>query len=211
VIDGGVEYIVSLGTTGEASVLDEQEKNSIVKYTYLKVKKRVPVVVGIGGNNTKALIRELETFQLDNAAAVLSVTPYYTKPSQEGIIAHYKALAKASPKPIILYNVPSRTGRNLDAQTTIRIANEIENVAGIKEASGDVAQCMKILRDKPQDFLVLSGDDALTLPLMACGIHGIISVAANAFPKEFSNMVRLCMKGNFEKSKTAKRYADRSL
>jgi 4-hydroxy-tetrahydrodipicolinate synthase len=151
----------------------------------------VPLVVGIGGNNTRALIKDLETFPLDKAVAVLSASPYYSKPSQEGIYQHYKALAEASPKPILLYNVPGRTGRNMEVATTIRLANEVENIAGIKEACNNMMQVMQVLRDRPEDFLVVSGDDDLVLPELSCGIDGVISVAANCFPKDFSNMVRL--------------------
>lgn len=201
VIDGGVEYIVTLGTTGETPTLDKQEKTSIAKYTYLKVNNRVPVVVGIGGNNTKEQVADLESFPLEEATAVLSASPYYSKPSQEGLFQHYKALAKASPKPLLLYNVPGRTGRNLAAQTTIRLANEVENIGGIKEATDDMAQCMKILRDRPEDFLVVSGDDALILPQMACGMDGVISVAANALPKYFTEMVRMGLRGDFKEAK----------
>jgi 4-hydroxy-tetrahydrodipicolinate synthase len=161
----------------------------------------VPVVVGIGGNNTAELLQELASFPLDKAAAVLSASPYYSKPSQEGLFLHYKALAEASPKPLLLYNVPGRTGRNLSAATTIRLAHEVKNVAGIKEASGDMAQCMEILRDKPDDFLVVSGDDALAFPQIACGMEGVISVAANGFPREFSDMVRLALKGDLRGTK----------
>jgi 4-hydroxy-tetrahydrodipicolinate synthase len=201
VIDGGVEYIVTLGTTGEVPVLDKQEKTSIAKYTYLKVNKRVPVVVGIGGNNTRDLVNDLHTFPLEEATAVLSSSPYYSKPSQEGLYQHYKALAKESPKPILLYNVPGRTGRNVTAQTTIRLAKEVENIAGIKEATDDMGQCMKILRDRPEDFLVVSGDDALVLPQIACGMDGVISVASNALPKYFTEMVRMCLRGEFKEAK----------
>lgn len=201
VIDGGVNYVVSLGTTGETPTLSKKEKINIVEYTYQRVNNRVPVVVGIGGNDTYELINELKTFPLDRAIAVLSASPYYSKPSQEGIFSHYKALAEASPRPIILYNVPGRTGRNMTAETTIRLAKEVENIAGIKEASGDMAQCIQILRDKPDQFLVVSGDDALGLPQMACGMEGIISVAANALPKDFSTMIRYCLKGDFEAAK----------
>jgi 4-hydroxy-tetrahydrodipicolinate synthase len=201
VINGGVEYIVTLGTTGETPTLHKFEKTDIIKFTYKKVDKRVPVVVGMGGNNTKELLQELGTFPLDEATAVLSASPYYSRPSQEGLYQHFKALAKESPKPIILYNVPARTGRNITAATTIRLANEVENIAGIKEASGDIAQCMQILRDAPENFVVVSGDDALALPQIACGMKGVISVAANAYPKEFSQMVRLCLSGDFAKAK----------
>jgi 4-hydroxy-tetrahydrodipicolinate synthase len=201
VIAGGVEYIVTLGTTGETPTLDKQEKTSIAKYTYLKVDKRVPVVVGIGGNNTKELVHDLETFPLEDATAVLSASPYYSKPSQEGLYQHYKVLAAASPKPLLLYNVPGRTGRNLAAQTTLRLAKEVENIAGIKEATDDMAQCMKILRDRPEDFLVVSGDDALVLPQIACGMDGVISVAANALPQYFTEMVRMSLRGEFKEAR----------
>lgn len=201
VITGGVEYVVTLGTTGETPTLSKEEKKQIALFTYEKVAGRVPVVVGIGGNNTAELLQELGSFPLDKATAVLSASPYYSKPSQEGLFLHYKALAEASPKPLLLYNVPGRTGRNLTAATTIRLAREVKNVAGVKEASGDMAQCMEILRDKPDDFLVVSGDDALALPQIACGMDGVISVAANSFPKDFSDMVRLSLKGDLRAAK----------
>lgn len=200
-INGGIEYVITLGTTGETPTLDKQEKLDIVNYTFEKVAGRVPVVVGIGGNNTSELINDLHHFPLDKAIAVLSASPNYNKPSQEGIFQHYKSLAQESPKPIILYNVPGRTGRNMTAATTLRLAHEIQNIAGMKEASGDILQGMQILRDRPKDFLVVSGDDALALPQLACGMDGVISVAANAFPKEFSEMVRLCLKNNFPAAK----------
>lgn len=199
-IKGGVEYLITLGTTGETSTLDKQEKLDIVNYTFEKVAGRVPVVVGIGGNNTAELINDLHKFPLDKAIAVLSASPNYNKPSQEGIYQHYKALAAASPKPILLYNVPGRTGRNMTAETTLRLA-QLPNIAGMKEASGDMAQCMQLLRDMPEDFLLVSGDDGLALPLIACGMHGVISVAANAFPAEFSEMIRLCLKHDFTAAK----------
>jgi 4-hydroxy-tetrahydrodipicolinate synthase len=201
VIAGGVEYVVTLGTTGETPTLSKEEKKQIALYTFEKVAGRVPVVVGIGGNNTAEVLHELATFPLDKAAAVLSASPSYSKPSQEGLFQHYAALAAVSPKPLLLYNVPGRTGRNLSAATTIRLAREVGNIAGIKEASGDMAQCMEILRDKPDDFLVVSGDDALALPQIACGMEGVISVAANGFPKEFSNMVRLALNEDFKGAK----------
>lgn len=201
VIDGGAEYLVTLGTTGETPVLNNKEKVELINYTYEKARNRVPVIVGIGGNDTADLISDLENFPLDESVAILSASPYYNKPSQEGIFQHYKAIAEVSPKPIILYNVPGRTGRNMTAQTTLRIANEVDNVAGIKEASGDMAQCMQILRDRPEEFLVVSGDDALALPQIACGMDGVISVAANCFPKKFTEMVRLSLKGDFAAAK----------
>lgn len=200
-ISGGVEYLVTLGTTGETPTLDKQEKLDIVNYTFDKVAGRVPVIVGIGGNNTAELVKDLHKFPLDKALAVLSASPNYNKPSQEGIYQHYKVLAAESPKPILLYNVPGRTGRNMTAETTLRLAAE-PNIAGMKEASGDMAQCMQLLRDLPEDFLLVSGDDALALPQLACGMHGVISVAANAFPAEFSTMVRHCLKQHFTAAKT---------
>jgi 4-hydroxy-tetrahydrodipicolinate synthase len=192
-----VEYLVMLGTTGETPVLSNSEKIAILEYTYEKIDNQIPIVVGIGGNDTADLIHDLTQFPLNKATAILSASPYYNKPSQEGIFQHYKMVAASSPLPIILYNVPGRTGRNMSAATTLRIANEIPNVIGIKEASGDMAQCMQILRDRPKDFLVLSGDDALALPQLACGMEGVISVAANAFPLEFGNMVRACLKNDY--------------
>ncbi|MCZ2223501.1 MAG: 4-hydroxy-tetrahydrodipicolinate synthase [Chitinophagales bacterium] len=197
IIDGGINFIVTLGTTGETPVLDKQEKLDIVHYTFEKVNNRVPIVVGIGGNNTQAVIKDIEQYPLDKAAAVLSASPYYSKPSQEGIFQHYKALAKVSPKPILIYNVPGRTGRNVSAATTIRLANEVENIGGIKEASDDMNQCMQILRDRPDHFLVVSGDDALVMPQLACGMDGVISVAANCFPKDFAAMIQYGLKEDF--------------
>jgi 4-hydroxy-tetrahydrodipicolinate synthase len=200
-IDGGVEYLVTLGTTGETPTLDKQEKLDIANYTFEKVAGRVPVVIGIGGNNTAELVNDLHKFPVEKAAAVLSASPSYNKPSQEGIFQHYKVLAQESPKPILLYNVPGRTGRNMTAATTLRLAQEVPNIAGMKEASGDMTQCMEILRDMPEDFLLVSGDDGIALPLIACGMSGVISVAANAFPREFSDMIRLCLKGDFAGAK----------
>ncbi len=203
VISGGVNYVVTLGTTGETPTLSKEEKKAIVLFTYDKVAGRVPVVVGIGGNNTAELISELQSFPLDKAVAVLSASPYYSKPSQEGIFQHYKALAAVSPKPILLYNVPGRTGRNMTAATTVRLAREVKNIAGIKEASGDMAQCMEMLRDAPSDFLIVSGDDSLALPQIACGMEGVISVAANSWPKAFAEMVSFSLKGDFKAAKAA--------
>jgi 4-hydroxy-tetrahydrodipicolinate synthase len=202
VIKGGVEYLVTLGTTGETPTLSRQEKISLIKFTYEKAAGRVPVVVGIGGNNTEELLHDLEEFPLDKSVAVLSASPYYSKPSQEGLFQHYRELAKVSPKPILLYNVPGRTGRNINSSTILRLAHEVDNIAGIKEASGDMAQCMQILRDKPEDFLVVSGDDALAFPQIACGMEGVISVAANSFPAKFSEMVRAALKADLKKAKS---------
>ena len=201
IIDNGAEYIVTLGTTGETPTLSKDEKTELILFTYQVVDDRVPVVVGIGGNNTLSLIKDLETFPLQKAVAILSASPYYNKPSQEGIYQHYKALAEVSPLPMILYNVPGRTGRNISAGTTLKLARDFSNIAGIKEASGDIVQCMQILKDKPGGFFVVSGDDALAMPQIACGMEGVISVAANCLPKQFSDMVRTSLKGDFAAAK----------
>ncbi|MBS1598627.1 MAG: 4-hydroxy-tetrahydrodipicolinate synthase [Bacteroidetes bacterium] len=208
VIKGGVDYVVVLGTTGETPTLSKEEKIELINFTYEHVNGRVPVVVGVGGNNTEEVVKDLEKFPLDKSIAVLSASPYYSKPSQEGLFAHYKVLAEASPKPIILYNVPARTGRNVNASTIIRLANEVENIAGIKEAGGDMVQCMQILRDRPEDFLIVSGDDVLAMSQIACGMDGVISVAANSFPDRFADMVRAALKSDF---KTAKLINDQLL
>ena len=197
VITGGVDYVVSLGTTGETPTLSADEKLDLMKFTFEKVSKRVPVVVGIGDYNTRDVVKRLETCPLEEAVAVLSVAPYYSKPSQEGIYQHYKAIAAASPKPIILYNVPGRTGRNMTAQTTLRLAHEVPNIVAMKEASGDMVQCMQILRDKPKDFIVVSGDDALALAQVACGMEGLISVAANYYAKDVSAMIKAALENNY--------------
>jgi 4-hydroxy-tetrahydrodipicolinate synthase len=181
-------------------VLSKEEKKSIIAFTYAHVNGRVPVVVGIGGNSTQEVIADLQYFPLEQATAVLSASPYYNKPSQEGIFQHYKALAAASPKPIILYNVPGRTGRNMSAATTLRLA-ALPNIVGIKEASGDMQQCIEILKDRPDHFMVVSGDDGLAMPQMACGMDGVISVAANVFPKQFSEMIRYSLAFDFTAAK----------
>nr|WP_295867641.1 4-hydroxy-tetrahydrodipicolinate synthase [uncultured Chitinophaga sp.] len=197
VIDGGVNYVVTLGTTGETPTLSADEKLDLMKFTFEKVSKRVPVVVGIGDYNTRDVVKRLEKCPLDEAAAILSVAPYYSKPTQEGIYQHYKTIAAASPKPIILYNVPGRTGRNMTADTTLRLAHDVENIVAMKEASGDMAQCMQIIQGKPDGFLVISGDDALALPQLACGMDGVISVAANYFAKDFSALVKTALENNY--------------
>lgn len=196
-IDGGIDYIVTLGTTGETPVLNRTEKQDIILHTYRVVNGRVPVVVGVGGNCTRSVLDEMKALPLSEASAILSASPYYNKPSQEGIFRHYQLLAEHAPQPIILYNVPGRTGRNMSASTVLRIANASKNVIGIKEASGDMAQCMQILKDKPAHFSVISGDDALALPQIACGMCGVISVAANAFPRHFGGMVKAALQHDF--------------
>lgn len=200
-IKGGVEYVVSLGTTGESVNLDKQEKLDILNFTIEKVAGRVPVVAGFGGNSTHAVIKEMEEFHFKGVDAILSVSPYYNKPTQEGIYQHYKAVAAAAPKPVILYNVPGRTSSNMLAATTLRLA-EVENIIGMKEASGDFNQCMQIAKNKPKDFLLVSGDDNITLGLAAYGFDGVISVVGQAFPKIFTEMVRQSLKGNFEEART---------
>lgn len=202
IINDGVNYVVVLGTTGETPTLAFQEKIDIIHYTYEKVAGRVPVVVGIGGNNTQAVINDVESYPLQKATAILSASPHYNKPTQQGIYEHYKLIAQASPKPVIIYNVPARTGSNIAADTTLRLAKEIKNIAGIKEASGNIVQCMHILQHRPEAFLVTSGEDHLTLPLITCGMDGVISVAANCFPKTFSQMVTLCLQGKFDIAQT---------
>jgi 4-hydroxy-tetrahydrodipicolinate synthase len=200
VIDNGVEYIVTLGTTGETPTLTKKEQREIVDFTAKKMNDRVPLVLGIGGNNTKEVINHFSNFSLEKITAILSSSPNYNKPSQEGIFQHYKAIAEASPLPVILYNVPGRTGSNITAETTLRLAKECENIRGIKEASGNMIQCMHILQNIPKDFLFVSGDDHISLPLVACGSKGVISVVANCFPKDFSEMMRLALKNQFQKA-----------
>lgn len=200
-LDNGVNYIVTLGTTGETPTLSKEEKKEIIHFTYEKAGNRAPVVVGVGGNNTAELIRDLESLPLDKAVAVLSACPYYSKPSQEGIFQHYKALAAATPKPIILYNVPGRTGRNMEASTTLRLAHEVPNISGIKEAANNLPQCMHILKDRPDHFLVSSGDDDLVMPQLALGMDGVISVIANCLPKQFTEMVNAGLAFDFAKAK----------
>lgn len=196
IIKGRCEYLVVLGTTGESVTLDKEEKAAVVKHVIETANKRVPVVLGMGGNNTGELLSSLEKQDFKGIDAILSVSPYYSKPSQRGIYQHYKAIAEASPVPVILYNVPGRTASNMLPETTIQLASDFKNIIGIKEASGNIEQCMKIIKNRPKDFLVISGDDALTLPIVACGGDGVISVVANAFPKGFSEMTRLAMQGD---------------
>lgn len=201
IISGGVQYVVAMGTTGETPVLSKEEKTAIINFTYNHVNGRVPVVVGVGGNDTAGVVKDLQSLPLDKATAVLSASPYYNKPSQEGIYQHYKVIAAASPKPVILYNVPGRTGRNMEASTTLRLFREVKNIIGIKEAANNMVQCMDILKERPEGFLVLSGDDDLALPQMACGMNGVISVVANALPNDFSEMIRLCLKQDYKSAK----------
>jgi 4-hydroxy-tetrahydrodipicolinate synthase len=199
-IAGGLDYLVTLGTTGESVVLSDEEKIEVFNCTVKKVNGRVPIVIGIGGNDTGAVIKSFGKFDLSKVVAILSVSPYYNKPSQEGLYQHYMALADAAPKPILLYNVPGRTGRNMTAATTLRLASH-PNIAGIKEAVSELTQMIAILKDRPSDFLVVSGDDEMVMAQMACGCDGVISVAANAFAKPFSDMIRFAMAGDFSMAK----------
>jgi 4-hydroxy-tetrahydrodipicolinate synthase len=200
-IDNGVNYIVFLGTTGEAVTLSDDERNAVMNFAVEIVDGRVPVVIGIGGNNTRQIINTMQCISFDGIDAVLSVSPYYNKPQPNGLFYHYKEIAAVCPVPIIIYNVPGRTASNIDSDTTLRIAHEISNVIAVKEASKDLEQCARIIKDKPEDFLVISGNDELTLPFMALGGDGVISVIANAFPAEFSEMVRLCLDNRFDKAR----------
>lgn len=199
-IAGGLDYLVSLGTTGESVVLSDEEKIEVFNCTVKKVNGRVPIVIGIGGSDTAAVIKSFSKFDLTKVVAILSVTPYYNKPSQEGLFQHYVALADLATKPILLYNVPGRTGRNMTAATTLRLASH-PNIAGIKEAVSELTQMIAILKDRPSNFLVVSGDDEMVMAQMACGCDGVISVAANAFPKPFSDMIGFAMAGDFSMAK----------
>jgi 4-hydroxy-tetrahydrodipicolinate synthase len=201
IISGGVEYLVSLGTTGETATLSKKEKQEIWEFTIKTVAGRVPLVAGIGGNNTAEIVDTLEHFNPAGFDAILSVSPYYNKPTQEGIYQHYKAISAASPLPIILYNVPGRTGSMVSAETILKLAKECENIIAVKEASANFDQFNKIAAEKPAGFMLISGDDPITLPMIALGAVGVISVVGNALPKAFSTMVRMCLAGNFTEAK----------
>ncbi|MDE5744620.1 MAG: 4-hydroxy-tetrahydrodipicolinate synthase [Paramuribaculum sp.] len=201
-IKSGADYLVVLGTTAETPALSSQEKSDLKRFIADRVAGRVPLVIGCGGNNTAAVVEEVRTLDTNDFGAVLSVVPYYNKPSQEGIYQHYSAIAKASPLPIILYNVPGRTGVNMTAETTLRLAADHHNIIGIKEASGNISQMDEIIKHKHPDFLVISGDDGITFPLITLGAAGVISVIGNAFPKEFSRMVRLALDGEYDAART---------
>lgn len=196
VIEGGIEYLVVLGTTAENAVLTNEEKQLVIDTIVKANNKRLPIILGIGGNNTAAVVNELQTTDLQDIDAVLSVSPYYNKPTQEGIYQHFKAIAEASPKPIVVYNVPGRTASNILPETIIRLATDFENIIAVKEAAGDMVQAMRLIKDVPKDFLVISGDDMITLPMVFAGGAGVISVIGQGYPKEFSEMVRLGLAGN---------------
>ena len=197
-LDNGADFFCILATTGETPCLTKDEKQKIKDLVVSTVKGRVPILMGCGGNNTAAVVEELKTGDFRGIDGVLSVCPYYNKPSQEGLYQHFKAIAAATSLPVVLYNVPGRTGVNLKAETTVRLARDCENIVAIKEASGSLEQGDEIIKNKPKDFAVISGDDALTFPMISCGAEGVISVIGNALPKEFSRMIRLEFKGEYE-------------
>jgi 4-hydroxy-tetrahydrodipicolinate synthase len=199
-IENGIDYLVVLGTTGEVATLNKEEKQIVVETVVRANNSQIPLLLGIGGNNTAALVEELKSTDLSAFEGVLSVSPYYSKPSQEGIYQHYKALSEASPKPLIIYNVPGRTASNILPVTIQRLAEDFSNIIGVKEASGDIVQAMKLISLVPKDFLVISGDDMMTLPMVLAGGHGVISVIAQGFPSEFSQMVRAGLEKNIEES-----------
>tara|TARA_R110001583_G_scaffold412_7_gene3918 strand:- start:22960 stop:23835 length:876 start_codon:yes stop_codon:yes gene_type:complete len=195
-IDNGVNYLVVLGTTGEPATLTSEEKEEVKKTIIAANNGRLPVVLGIGGNNTMAVVDEIKTTNLSDYCAILSVSPYYNKPTQEGIYQHFKAISEASPKPIIVYNVPSRTGVNVLPRTIIRLANDFNNIVAVKEAAGDIVQSMRLIQQKPTGFLVISGDDMIALPMVLSGGSGVISVIGQGLPKGFSEMIQQGLKGN---------------
>lgn len=197
-LKGGIDYLVSLGTTGETATLTDSERKTVWQFTTEKVGGKVPLVAGIGGNNTAEIVKQIQGFQVAGYDAILSVSPYYNKPNQEGIYQHYKAIAQASALPIILYNVPGRTGSNLLPETAVRLATDFDNIIATKEASGNFDQFSKIMRDKPEGFLLISGDDPATLPMMALGAAGAISVVGNAFPSEVAKLAKYCSENNFK-------------
>ena len=197
-LDNGADFFCILATTGETPCLTKDEKQKIKDLVVSTVNGRVPILMGCGGNNTAAVVEELKTGDFRGIDGVLSVCPYYNKPSQEGLYQHFKAIAAATSLPVVLYNVPGRTGVNLKAETTVRLARDCENIVAIKEASGSLEQVDEIIKNKPKDFAVISGDDALTFPMISCGAEGVVSVIGNALPKEFSRMIRLEFKGEYE-------------
>lgn len=199
-IDGGVEYLVVLGTTAESAILSKEEKQLVIDTVVTENAGKLPLVLGVGGNNTHEVVNELKTKDLSAFKAILSVSPYYNKPTQEGIYQHFKMIAQNSPIPVILYNVPGRTASNMLPTTVIRLANDFQNIIGIKEAAGDIVQAMKLIQNKPKDFLVISGDDMITLPMVLAGGSGVISVIGEGFPKEFSEMVRLGLQGKVKEA-----------
>lgn len=208
-IKGKVEYLVVLGTTGESATVHGEEKQKVFSFVNEIVNGRLPLVAGIGGSDTRELVESFKKTDLRGYDAILSVSPYYSKPNQEGIYQHYKLLDQHTPLPIIIYNVPSRTGQNMTAETQLRIARDCKNVFATKEASGNFDQINQLIKYKPAEFMIISGDDGIALPMIACGAEGVISVVANAYPKEFSDMVRLCLQGKFAEAQSLHyRYTD---
>lgn len=201
-INEGMNYLVSLGTTGETATLSAAERKQVWEFTVKQTNGRVPLIAGIGGNNTQEIVEQLQNFDCNGFSAILSVSPYYNKPTQEGIYQHYKAIAAASKLPVILYNVPGRTGSNMSPATSIRLAQDCPNIVATKEASGSFAQFNEIMRDKPADFLLISGDDPVTLPMMSLGASGIISVVGNAYPKAVANLTKACADGDYAAART---------
>lgn len=199
---GGADFFCILATTGETPCLTAEEKTKIKELVVQRVARRVPILMGCGGNNTAAVVSELQSTDLNGVDGILSVCPYYNKPSQEGLYMHFKTIAQASKLPLVLYNVPGRTGVNMRAETTVRLARDCENIVAVKEASGNLEQVDEIIKNKPRDFDVLSGDDALTFPMVSCGAVGVISVIGNALPGEFSRMLRLEFKGEYENARS---------
>ncbi|MBR5132514.1 MAG: 4-hydroxy-tetrahydrodipicolinate synthase [Alistipes sp.] len=202
VIEGGVDYIVALGSTAETATLSLEERDRVLRYIVDRTAERVPIVAGMGSNDTRALVDQLRTFNLSNTVAILSVVPYYNKPSQEGIYQHFMAVAEASPVPVIIYNVPGRTGLNMSAETTLRLAHASDKIVAVKEACGNIEQMQKILDGRPDGFLVLSGDDGLTVELVKRGGDGVISVAANTFPEKFCRCIHKAMAGNIAEAES---------
>ena len=201
-IKGGVDFLCIMGTTAETPTLTAAEKQMLKNHLVERVAGRVPLLMGCGGNSTAAVVNELKSMDWSGIEGILSVCPYYNKPSQEGLYQHYRALAQASPLPIVLYNVPGRTGVNMTAETTLRLARDFENIVAIKEASGNITQMDDIIKNKPENFDVISGDDGITFPLITLGAVGVISVIGNALPYEFSRMVRLALRGEYESART---------
>jgi 4-hydroxy-tetrahydrodipicolinate synthase len=201
VIAGGVNYIVAMGTTGESVTLSKDEKKALVSYVVEAIDNRVPLIVGIGGNNTQEIINSVRHTNLEGVDGILSVAPYYNKPTQKGLFQHFKAIATSSPLPVILYNVPARTSCNITADTCLELAHGCENIVAVKEASGDMSQIMKIIKGKPENFSVISGDDMMTIPIIAAGGTGIISVLANAYPAQTSELVNHAIKNNFKSAR----------
>ncbi len=200
-IKGGVNYIVSMGTTGESATLSEEEKHAVISYMSDYIGDRVPLVVGIGGNNTAEVVNFINSTDFSGISAILSVAPYYNKPNQRGLYEHYKMIASTSPVPVIIYNVPSRTASNISPETCVKLARDFSNIIAVKEASGDMNQILRILRDKPDDFMVISGDDSTAMMITAMGGSGVISVLANAYPAEWSEMIDHTLKGNLKSAR----------